>query len=92
MILAAADCAEGKGPPPDDLQKAWQVRDYGVLPNAGGLRDQRIGELERMVYLLNVYTAMTALHKSDDWMELQQERPELWAVISEVRQLRRRGA
>lgn len=57
MILAAAAYAEdpkGNEPPPE-LQLAFQAEQWHILPEPGGLRDQRIGELDRMAAALNAY-------------------------------------
>lgn len=40
---------EGLAPPPADLKRLLDWRAFGVLPNAGGQRDQRAGELDRML-------------------------------------------
>lgn len=48
--------------PPRLLQEAWQVKRWGVLPEAGGLRDQPAGLLVRMAAVLDVYTANKAYY------------------------------
>ncbi len=55
MIRAAIRYAEEKGPPPPELTQVLQWRTWGVLPNAGGTRDQRAGDLNRMLFAANVY-------------------------------------
>jgi hypothetical protein len=64
------------------------MRDFGVLPNAGGLRDQRAGEVPRMIRLLNVYDAIKAFRRATDWGQFAEDNPEAWATISEVRRMR----
>lgn len=44
-----------QGDPPPDLQKRSWCREWGVLPRAGGLDDQRYIELWRMHYLDHIY-------------------------------------
>ena len=60
MIRAAAAHAEspGKNPPPPELTLALQCDRWGTLPETGGVRDQRIGELDRMAIVLNIYRAV----------------------------------
>ncbi len=45
-------------PPPPELTLALQCDQWGTLPEPGGVRDQRIGELSRMTTALNVYRAV----------------------------------
>jgi len=56
--LAAAACAYGEAPPPPELKLAWQAKRWGTLPEPGGLRDQIVGELERMAMALSAYNAV----------------------------------
>lgn len=62
MIRAAVRHAKKEGPPPPELNLVFQWRTWGVLPNSGGLRDQRAGDLDRMLSVANAYDLMT-LHK-----------------------------
>jgi len=90
MILAAAAHAEDpKHPPPRELRLAWQMQGWGALPNAGGLRDQRAGELERASTALNVYRAFKDWRAADNWQEFQENHPEQWRIVGQVRKLRR---
>lgn len=57
MMRAAARCAEHGGPPPPELALAWQCRDFGALPRAGGVLDQPAGLLARLTAARNVYAA-----------------------------------
>ncbi len=89
MILAAAACAEGDGPPPPELELGWQARRWhGALPEAGGLRDQRAGELHRIAAALNVYDAVKGWRGSANWVKWRDEYPEQWKVVSRVIALR----
>jgi len=88
MILAAADCAEGRGPPPPELELAWQARSWGTLPEAGGLRDQRAGELRRLSAALNTYNAVKAFHAAKDAKQWADTRPDQWRIMQYVATLR----
>ena len=91
MILAAADCAEGKGPPPGELTLAWQAQSWQALPEAGGLRDQPAGLLERMSTALSVYDAFVAYKAVDGGHEdeFARKNPRAWASVLMVQGLRR---
>jgi hypothetical protein len=39
------------------LRLAWHCKEWGALPEAGGLRDQRAGEIGRMTQVYNVWLA-----------------------------------
>ncbi len=60
MIRAVVDHINEpeKKPPPPELTLALQCDQWGSLPEPGGVRDQRIGELSRMTTALNVYRAV----------------------------------
>ena len=87
MIQAvAAHCEDpDRNPPPRELQKAWQAQRWGVLPNDGGLRDQRAGEIERMTTALNIYEAYSAFLAADDWSEFKKRHPQQFRVAMKVR-------
>ena len=88
MILAAAACAEGDGPPPPELELGWQARRWRVLPEPGGLRDQCAGELRRMIAALNVYDAIKGWRGSANWVRWRDECPEQWEIVASVLQMR----
>lgn len=60
MIRAVVDHINEpkKCPPPPELTLALQCDRWGTLPEPGGVRDQRIGELDRMAVVLNIYRAV----------------------------------
>lgn len=89
MILAAAACADGKTAPPPELVLAWQCQTWGTLPEPGGIRDQRIGELERMTACLNAYDAMRKRALSKNWVELAKSDPHTMKIVNYVMELRR---
>ncbi len=62
MIRAVIRYTKDEGPPPPELTQVFKWRDWGVLPNAGGTRDQRAGDLERMMSAANAYDVM-AMHQ-----------------------------
>lgn len=88
MILAAAACAEGKGPAPPELELAWQAKTWHCPPEPGGLRDQRAGELRRMSAAMNTYNAIKSWRQSTDWVKWSQHNPEDWALVQYVLKLR----
>ena len=92
MILEAAACAEGKGPPPPELELAWQAESWRALPEAGGLRDQRAGELSRMAMALNVYRAVKGWRGNANWAAWAQDNPGQWEMIQAVVKLREQHA
>ncbi len=88
MILAAADCADGKGPPPPDLILAWQARTWNTLPEPGGLRDQYAGELARMSAAMNTYDAWRRRRHHQNWAKWAKDDPKSWHIILHVQKLR----
>ena len=91
MILAAADCAEGKGPPPGELTLGWQEQSWQALPEAGGLNDQPAGLLERMGASLRVFDAMRAYADCPPGHEgeFSKRNPRAWEIVLSVMELRR---
>ena len=89
MILAVADCAEGKGQPPIELEYAWQgVEHPGSLPNAGGLRDQPVSLMTRMRVALNVYQAIKSYIESDmsvEWTRKNHKEYEIFVWVAKLR-------
>lgn len=91
MILAAADAAEGKGPPPPDLELAWDCQTFGGLPEAGALRDQPAGLLKRARVALNVYNSVrlfTAPPGDATYVDLANRHPREWRVYQDVLRMR----
>jgi len=93
MILAAAAYAEDakKNTPPPELSLAFKAEQWGVLPEPGGLRDQRIGELERMTAALKAYRAMKGYKdcKSGDWSAWRENNPKAWNIYLYILELRK---
>lgn len=89
MILAAADYAEGKGPPPLPLRYALQAHSYHALPEAGGLRDQPARLLNQMALCYNVYTVWRDFRYTADKTKWKKENPDRWKIAVEV--LKERG-
>ncbi len=95
MILAAAAHAEdAKNAPPPELSLAFKAEQWGTLPEPGGLRDQRIGELDRMTVALNAYRAMKGYKEArtqearDRWRE---SNPQAWKIYLDILDLRKDG-
>jgi len=91
MILAAADHAENpkKHPPPPELELAWQCKALNTSPEPGGIRDQRAGEVRRMLTALNVYNAVKSYRTSRNLNTWTDNYPEQWKIVEEVRKLRK---
>jgi len=87
MIRAAAQYAEGKGPPPPPLRYALQAQVYHALPEAGGLRDQPARLLNQMAACYNVYAAWKEFRFASNKVEWKKAHPELWEIAKEVLKL-----
>ena len=87
MILAAAACAEGKGQPPPELTLGWEMERFHALPEPGGLRDQRAGEMLRCRVALNVYVAFKAFRGSASWAKWSQSNPSQYEIIAQVTEM-----
>ena len=85
--MAAADCAEGKGPPPPELRLYWECRDLGALPRAGGVQDQPAGLIQRMRAANNVYTVQKA-YWTLKLVDFQKRYPDGIKLVHEVIKLR----
>jgi hypothetical protein len=76
MIRAVALYVDGEGPPPPELEYWFMWETFGALPNSGGLRDQRAGELQRMRKCKEVFD--TWLHfreQKEGWERLPIDEP-----------------
>lgn len=62
-----------------------------MLPYAGGLLDQPVGVLERMMAAETVYIAVSDWRNASDWVAWKQRYPERWTVVCEVLRLREEG-
>jgi hypothetical protein len=87
MILAAAACGEGHGPPPPELEMAWHADAYGAAavfgPAGAGL-----GTLRRMTAAANTYNAMRSFRTATNWAAWAEQNPEFWKIKMEVLRLR----
>lgn len=78
------------------LQQAWQVKRWGVLPEAGGLLDQPAGLLAKMGRLLDVYTANRAYYDAlmtlepRQVVEWEKRNPDAASIVLESVRLRKR--
>jgi len=88
MILAVAAHVEGKGPPPPELERVIEWETFGALPEAGGTRDQRAGELDRMVAAKNYRDVWEInLRRPEGWMRVMRRR-EAMAMVEYVKRMR----
>ena len=85
--MAAAACAEGKGPPPPELNLGWEIERFHALPEPGGLRDQIAGEMLRCRAVLNVYGAFKAFRGSRKWAAWSKSNQAQWAIVAQVKQM-----
>jgi hypothetical protein len=75
----------GEGNPPPELVLAWDVKRWGVLPDQGGIRDQRLGDLNRMRAALNAYNVMRDFRDTKlTWVEWMAQNPEGGRLVREV--------
>lgn len=87
--MAVAAYADGLGPPPLPLKLWFDFQQWGVLPRAGGLRDQLRGQLERMSRCAHFYTVWNiATTQPERWKEMSKAE---WDLVFAVRRIRRRG-
>lgn len=86
MILAAADAARKRTPPPPELVLAWRCEQYRTLPRAGGLWDQPFGLVEKMTVCLNVYNACRewARGVGKDWIKNNRSTFEILQAVWEL--------
>ncbi len=94
MILAAADAGRYNEPAPPLLRQAWQLKRWEALPEAGGLRDQPAGLLQRMGQLLDIYNAHRAYasalvsYPGEKIAQFEAQNPDIMAIMARVRRLK----
>jgi len=88
--LAAAEFAEDKGLPPEELRLAFRCQQWGTLPCSGGLLDQPAGLVERMTIAVNVYNAMKAWQQSAarNAKDFVKNNPDTWRIVKMVLDMR----
>jgi hypothetical protein len=102
MIRAVVYCAEwqhdrnafvlahpGEPPPsfPYELVEFWDFQRYGLPPNAGGLRDQPLGWLDRCKALDRIWRAWAAYLGGDQGPEWYREHAAEARVAREVKEI-----
>lgn len=90
MILAVADYAEGKGPPPPALSRALNCRRWQTLPEPGGWREQYVLEMMTLNACLNLFDAWCAFkdaQRRQREAELLAEHPDVNALVGRILQL-----
>lgn len=77
---------EGEMPSPPELEYQFLFERVGVLPNAGGLRDQVVGEIDRMLACRRIYN-LWEIYRRDPvrWTSLSSND---WADIVLIQKLR----
>lgn len=88
-MLAAADYAEGKSAPPDELRLAFRCQQWNALPSAGGILDQPAGLVERMTVASNVYYAWKAYIERDPKKDKEFAKTDTWQIAMQVIELRK---
>lgn len=90
MIRAvAAHIQDDRNPPPPELLAVAQYEAFGILPEAGGARDQRAGELDRMMAARNVRDLWrTYVRRPKGWMKVLSDRQAI-SIIERVKGLLR---
>lgn len=88
--MAAASYAEDseKNSPPPELTLAIQAERWGVLPEAGGLRDQRLGEIKRMIVALNAYKIVKSYKNASSKADWIKNNPERWKLYTKIKGMR----
>ena len=91
-MIAAADYAERKSPPPQILLLALDCEHYRALPYSGGVMDQPAGLLGKMRAVMNVYHAFVeyknAGMRAGGMAKWRNENQEIYDIISEINRLR----
>ncbi len=97
-MLAAADAGRYDTPAPPLLRQAWQLKRWEALPEAGGLRDQPAGLLQRMGTLLDIYNAHRAYaqalvsYPGEKIQQFEAQNPDVMRLMASVRKLKREVA
>jgi hypothetical protein len=76
---------------PAELELAIHARQWGALPESGGLLDQPFGLLDRMSASLNAYNALVSEQSRGDLTltEWSKRNPGAWRILARVEKLRR---
>ena len=87
MIQQAADCANGKAPPPPELSLMWRCQQFGCLPEAGGYNDQDFATMERAAVFDRVYNFIKRNRrngKAMDYAEMDDADRDLFQALKEM--------
>jgi hypothetical protein len=76
---------------PAELELAIHARQWGALPEPGGLLDQPFGLLDRMAASLNAYNALVSEQSRGDLTltEWSKRNPGAWRILARVEKLKR---
>jgi hypothetical protein len=98
--MAAKPSSKGDPPfdPPIELEMGFQCLNFHTLPEAGGLRDQLAGDVERMSAALSTYNAVgawyTAMNSHTNMGQWQNRNRSMWKTVQawiELEDARREG-
>lgn len=88
MLAGARVATETAAPVPVELSQAWQFERFGVLPYAGGARDQEPGQLTRMAIIYDAWFAYSSfLSTRLTGAEWQRQNGQYWKLIQEIEAL-----
>ena len=87
MIAAGDHAVDSSLPIPPALRDHWRARTYGILPEAGGMRDQYAGDIERMETAGAFYAAVSSwarvFYGSGDIAQWQRDHPNEWRITQQ---------
>lgn len=89
MILAVVDFVEKRGPQPPELKLKWRCDRYRALPDAGGVRDQEAGLLERLELADRAFMTWSLWQSRQpghegEWSEAH---PEEWQMVMAIMEM-----
>ena len=87
-MLAVARYHRGEGELPPDLALALRCKMWHTLPRAGGLREQKFDEVNRMTISLTTYEALEAYSRvpASQIADFVRRVPHLWRIIEQLRE------
>ena len=93
-MIAVARFFMHNEPQPPELKLALQSDRWGVLPDAGGLRDQEAGLIDRMSWASAVHNAFRGRLNARNvigWIDANPEAYELYAYVKKLMRERENG-
>jgi len=81
------DFADGEGEPPPLLDLGLRCKQWGTLPEPGGLLDQPAGLIAKMTHAVNVYenwSAYLRAERSGDAARMKANDPQFERFVNEI--------